>query len=109
MGKKIIDSISFSFIMVVTPADFYIAIYSIKALKKIIGIKNIKIKIFANGLTETQENKISLIIGKWNNVILSSNREYIIHNKEQIKSQIGRAFYDENGRQELRQGLYESA
>jgi len=107
VGKKIIDSISFSFIMVVTPADFYIAIYSIKALKKIIGIKNIKIKIFANGLTRLQENKISFIIRKWNNVTLDSNRKYIAQNKKEIQSEIGRTFYDENGRPELREGLCE--
>jgi len=93
--------------MVVTKSDFNIAIYSIKALQKIICINNIKIKIFANGLTRLQENKISLIIRKWNNVSLDSNRKYIAQNKKEIQSEIGRTIYDENGRPELRVGLCE--
>ena len=105
--KKYSNPISCSLLMVVTSNDLYIAMYTIQSLKKIINIENLIVKIFANGLNENQENKICSLISRWENVDLESNREYINNNKKQIESQIGKSFYDEKGRLQLRQGLCE--
>ena len=96
-------------LMIVTPRDYDLAIYSIKSISKIIKIENLFIKIYANALKSEQEHRINKIIKKWSRVTLLSNKASFNSENSNILNEIGSSYITDKGRSELRVGRYESA
>jgi len=90
-------------LMIVTPPDFPIAKYSLRALRKHIpAVPDCSLLIYQNGLSEQQECEIASIIHgtKW---LLISNRLTLPKNMK-----VGEDYQTDQGATALREGLYES-
>src|SRR5436305_15174788 len=93
-------------LMIVTPPDFGIAKYSLRALRKHIPpLPDCSLLIYENGLSEQQEHEIATIIQgtKW---LLISNRSILRHTSKNMK--VGENYQTDQGATALREALYES-
>lgn len=94
-------------LMIVTPPELPIAEFTIKALKACAEIPGLSIVVFANGLDESDENKLRTWTMSIGNTVVLSNREKI--EREKSSYRIGAEYTTVLGRRELRVGAYESA
>lgn len=94
--------------MIITPPDIGIACYTVKALKKLLKqTDDISIVLYFNGLSISEEEIISNIVDENNKFIIKSNKGKINEIKNNIS--IGKYYVTDQGKKELRQGLYENA
>jgi hypothetical protein len=101
------DRLTCSLLMIVTPPEVPIAEFTIKALQKCNEIPNLFIVVFANGLDESDQNKIRTWTEGLRDAVVVSNREKIEREKHNFR--IGEEYTTALGRRELRVGPYESA
>jgi hypothetical protein len=97
--------------MIITPPDFVIAPYSIKAIMPALNEK-IKLVIFFNGIDPSSQKAFQAKIPKNAWIEYRSNWTSVDQNRDQLQREIG-TFYQvdaSNGKEtDFRQGLYESA
>jgi hypothetical protein len=94
-------------LMLVTPPELPIAMFTIKALRKFQDISGLSIVIFANGLSAPEEELVRTHANAIRNACVVSNRNKIEKQKHEFT--IGAEYISEHGRRELRVGPYESA
>ncbi len=98
-------------LMIITPPDFVIAPYSIKAIMPALNEK-IKLVIFFNGIDPSSQKAFQAKIPKNAWIEYRSNWTSVDQNRDQLQREIG-TFYQvdaSNGKEtDFRQGLYESA